>query len=94
MVSKKNTRSTKNRYFKELKPWYKSDSPYDNTLVFESRFESGNLKQVIQTGEFEYELVMKPDYNTRNFTQWFYFKVSNTRRYQEYIFHIINFVKD
>ena len=37
---------------------------------------------------------MKPDYNTRNFTQWFYFKVANTRQYQEYVFHIINFVKD
>ena len=94
MVSKKTGRPPKNRYFKELKPWYKAERPYDSTLVFESRFESGNLKQAIQTGEFEYELVMKPDHNTRNFTQWFYFKVGNTRQYQEYVFHIINFVKD
>lgn len=95
MASKKHgARPTKNRYFKELKPWYKAEAAYDSTLVFESRFESGNLKQAIQVGEFEYELVMKPDYNTRNFTQWFYFKVGNTRQYQEYVFHIINFVKD
>ena len=41
----------------------------------------------------EYELILKPDYGTKNFTQWFYFKISNTRRYREYTFHIINFVK-
>lgn len=36
---------------------------------------------------------MKPDYTTKNFTQWFYFKISNTKRCREYVFHIINFVK-
>lgn len=49
--------STKNRYFKELKPWYvpyncsidKKDNlaNEDDVLIFESRFESGNLKKVI-----------------------------------------------
>ena len=99
--------SQKNRYFKELKPWY---VPYncnlqsnrnskenladeDDVLIFESRFESGNLKKAIQIDKSEYELVLKPDHNTKNYTQWFYFKISNTRRYREYIFHIINFVK-
>ena len=96
--------SSKNRYFKELKPWY---VPYncsvdkkennlaqeDDVLIFESRFESGNLKKAIQVDKSEYELVLKPDYNTKNFTQWFYFKISNTRKYREYVFHIINFVK-
>lgn len=62
-------------------------------LIFESRFESGNLKKAIQVDKNEYELILKPDYMTKNFTQWFYFKISNTRRYREYIFHIINFVK-
>lgn len=90
---------TKNRYFKELKPWYKpyqyttSKSEKDDVLLFESRFESGNLKEAIQLDNYEYELVLKPDYGTKNYTQWFYFKISNTRRYREYIFHIINFVK-
>ena len=42
MVSKKHgARPTKNRYFKELKPWYKAEAAYDSTLVFESRFERG-----------------------------------------------------
>jgi len=65
----------------------------DEVLIFESRFESGNLKKAIQVDKNEYELILKPDYMTKNFTQWFYFKISNTRRYREYIFHIINFVK-
>lgn len=65
----------------------------DDVLLFESRFESGNLKKAIQVDKNEYELVLKPDYGTKNFTQWFYFKMSNTRRYREYTFHIINFVK-
>ena len=93
--------SVKNRYFKELKPWYvpynvgieKDLANEDDVLIFESRFESGNLKKAIQVDKSEYELVLKPDYNTKNFTQWFYFKISNTRKYREYTFHIINFVK-
>lgn len=46
---------TKNRYFKSLKPWYipysantnNSKSHDDDVLIFESRFESGNLKKAI-----------------------------------------------
>jgi hypothetical protein len=62
-------------------------------LFFESRFESGNLKRVIQIDRNEYELILKPDHGTKGNTQWFYFKMSNTRRYREYVFHIINFLK-
>ena len=37
---------------------------------------------------------MKSDHgNQSNYTQWFYFKVSNMRKDQEYVFHIVNFVK-
>ena len=93
--------SVKNRYWKTLKPWYlpykastNNSKPIDDdVLIFESRFESGNLKKAIQVDRSEYELVLKPDYNTKNFTQWFYFQISNTRKYREYTFHIINFVK-
>ena len=62
-------------------------------LGFESRFESGNLKRVIQIDRNEYELILKPDHGTRGNTQWFYFRMSNTKRYREYIFHIVNFLK-
>ena len=85
----------KNRYFKNLNPWYKpyasvsngskeklptnsssatkptsheSEPIVDDVLLFESRFESGNLKKAIQVDKNEYELVLKPDYGTKNFT--------------------------
>ena len=40
----------------------------DDVLIFESRFESGNLKKAIQIEKNEYELVLKPDHNTKNYT--------------------------
>ena len=66
----------------------------DTTLVFESRFESGNLKRAVKVGEFEYDLTLKNDYGTSGFTQWYYFKVSNTRRGETYKFNIVNLMKN
>lgn len=43
--------------------------------------------------KYEYELTLKTDYATNNSTQWFYFRVTNTKRFRQYQFHIINFVK-
>lgn len=37
-----------NRYYEKLKPFYKVKDVSDSTLIFESRFESGNLKRVIK----------------------------------------------
>jgi hypothetical protein len=51
-----------------LAPYYQPNFKNDHTLVFESRFESGNLRRAIQVYEFEYDLILKPDYNTRGFT--------------------------
>ena len=36
----------------------------DTTLIFESRFETGNLRKALKVGEFEYELFLKNDYGT------------------------------
>jgi hypothetical protein len=38
--------------------------PIDKTLIFESRFESGNLRKVMKVGPYEYEMYCKNDYNT------------------------------
>lgn len=64
----------------EVQPWYQPATEDDRTLVFESRFESGNLRRAVQVYEYEYDLILKPDVNTRGHTQWFYFSVANTRR--------------
>ena len=52
----------------EFPQFYTPQTPDDYTLVFESRFESGNLRRAIQVYEFEYDLILKPDYNTRGYT--------------------------
>lgn len=36
---------------------------------------------------------MKYDYGTTNYTQWFYFRVANTRKDVTYRFKIINLIK-
>jgi len=45
------------------------------------------------SGEFEYDLFLKNDYGTGGYTQWYYFKVSNTRKNQVYRFNIVNMMK-
>ena len=77
----------------EFLPFYSPTSKDDYTLIFESRFESGNLRRAIQVYEFEYDLILKPDYNTRGYTQWYYFRIGNTRAGKTYRFNIINMMK-
>ena len=49
----------------KFEQFYTPQSKTDYTLCFESRFESGNLRRAIQVYEFEYDLILKPDYNTK-----------------------------
>ena len=63
-----------NRYYEDLNPFYKKKGK-DETLIFESRFESGNLNKAIKVGDYEYELYLKNDYGTTGYTQWYYFRV-------------------
>ncbi|XP_053310385.1 cytosolic carboxypeptidase 3-like [Spea bombifrons] len=64
-----------------------------NTLAFEARFESGNLQKVVQTGEYDYQITLRTDLYTERHTQWFYFRVTNTRANVPYRFTIVNFRK-
>ena len=41
----------------------------------------------------EYDLIVKPDINTRGHTQWFYFSVSNTKKGVPIKFNLINMYK-
>ncbi|XP_033640292.1 uncharacterized protein LOC117300677 isoform X4 [Asterias rubens] len=63
------------------------------SLVFESRFESGNLRQARRVGQFEYELILKTDMYTPRHTQWFYFRVQRMLPGVTYKFSIINLLK-
>ncbi|XP_008144939.2 cytosolic carboxypeptidase 2 isoform X1 [Eptesicus fuscus] len=67
--------------------------PEDNTLLFESRFESGNLQKAVKVDTYEYELTLRTDLYTNKHTQWFYFRVQNTRKDATYRFTIVNLLK-
>jgi hypothetical protein len=71
----------------------KSNSQSEH-LLFESRFESGNLRRATRIAENHYELIISPDINQRNaHYQWFYFQVSNNKSNIPYTFEIINCLK-
>ena len=76
-----------------LRSFYSPVSKDDTVLVFESRFESGNLFSAHQIGPFEYDLKLNNDTATNGHTQWFYFSVSNTRKGVKYTFNINNMLK-
>ena len=62
-----------------------------NSLIFDSKFEGGNLDQVVMTGPYEYDLYMRPDTNTGTHMHWFYFSVTGFSSAQTIKFNIINF---
>jgi hypothetical protein len=62
----------------------------DSTLIFESRFESGNLLYASRVKDDEYHLLLQYDTNTIGYTKWFYFRVSNTRKNMKVKLNIIN----
>ena len=83
----------KDKIYSELNPFYKPLGEYDTTLVFESRFESGNLKRAMLVDDNEYDLLMQSDHNSPGYSQWYYFKISNTRANTRYTFNLSNFYK-
>ena len=44
-------------------------------LIFDSRFENGNLRKVAKVNNIEYNLWLENDLNTKGHNQWYYFKV-------------------
>lgn len=49
-------------------PYYTPNDENDKTLVFESRFESGNLAMAFKLNDNEYNLVLSNDINTKGHT--------------------------
>ncbi|XP_015755309.1 PREDICTED: cytosolic carboxypeptidase 2-like [Acropora digitifera] len=75
------------------KPFYHLTSPDDCTLLFESRFECGNLLRAVKVDNNEYQLWLRNDLYTNKHTQWYYFRVQNTRPSIRYKFTIMNLLK-
>ncbi|RMC19131.1 hypothetical protein DUI87_03735 [Hirundo rustica rustica] len=61
-----------------------------DVLKFNSKFESGNLRKVIQIRKNEYDLILNSDVNSNHHHQWFYFEVSGMKTGIGYRFNIIN----
>ena len=80
--------------YNELKPYYTLKNKNDNTLIFESRFESGNLLAAFRTeDENSYQLYLQNDTNTTGYIQWFFFRVTNTKKGRKVNFNIINMLR-
>jgi hypothetical protein len=51
------------------------------------------MKDLLSSGEYEYELYLRYDLYTKRNTQWFYFRLQNIRANKRYRFTIVNFFK-
>ncbi|KAL3092895.1 hypothetical protein niasHT_020278 [Heterodera trifolii] len=72
----------------------KIGTPVGAHLLFESRFESGNLRKATQVSPNGYELVLAPDINQCGaHFQWFFFQVSDMRSGIPYTFEVVNCAK-
>ena len=52
-----------NRYYSKLFPFYTLETKDDTTLLFESRFESCNLRYAQKIDDYEYKLYLRCNYN-------------------------------
>ncbi|CAG9819492.1 unnamed protein product [Phaedon cochleariae] len=68
--------------------------PEEDTLKFESRFESGNLARAIMITPNFYELHLRSDLYTNRHMQWFYFQITNVKKGCLYRFSITNCSKE
>ena len=73
--------------------YYAPKTKDDRTLVFESRFESGNLQLAHKVADNEYDLVLQNDINSKGHTQWFYFRVTNGKKGLKAKFNMLNMIK-
>ena len=64
------------------KTWKLKIPNAQNIIHFNSDFESGNLHRAIRVSDYEYNLYLEYDKNSRNFTQWYYFACRNIRKGQ------------
>ncbi|CAG9328181.1 unnamed protein product [Blepharisma stoltei] len=78
---------------KFLSSEYTLVAPTKNVLIFDSKFESGNLGKAIKLSENEYNLYLDFDFNTSGHTQWFYFSVKTYMPRHKVTLNIVNLLK-
>ena len=75
----------------------------NETIIFESKFESGNLQLAYLTEQSKdeenidqidkYQLFLHNDTNTTGYTQWFFFRVKNMKKGKTVNFSIMNMLR-
>jgi len=69
----------------------------NNHILFDSDFENGNLDLVFEyKPQYEYDLYLRVDSNTRGHSQWYFYSVvlkSNTQQNQKIKMNIMNMTK-
>lgn len=88
---KKQTNNKKKSFLDSL---YQIQGHKDKTLLFESRFENGNLLAAYNLDENMYQLLLQKDTNTKGYNQWFFFRVSNTFKSNKVNIAIINLMRN
>ena len=63
-------------------------------LIFDSKFESGNLDRVVKCGPNEYDLYTRIDTNSYGHNQWYYLSITNINNPRSVRFNILNFKKE
>lgn len=86
--------------FPQIRPKTNAQAVKNNNgaVIFDSHFESGNLLYVYKNEDERnfidtYDLILQNDINTKGHNQWFYFKITNTKKNQKIKLNIINLVK-
>ncbi|CAD8189790.1 unnamed protein product [Paramecium pentaurelia] len=89
----KNTKNYKIKSNKYQQLFVGMNPNIDYQIKFNSQFESGNLDLAIQKSEFEYDLFMRVDTNTKGHTLWYYFEITGLKNLEQIKFNICNFRK-
>lgn len=65
----------------------------EDCLIFDSKFEGGNLDRVEMQSSDEYDLYMRVDTNTTGHMHWFYFSVTGIQHKRTVKFNVVNFTR-
>ena len=94
-LDKKNENTHYNFNFKKLTFIPEPKKEKEAKIIFDSKFESGNLRMAIKLNseiENEYDLIIRKDYNYEKNYSWFFFSIESDRE-TDIKLNLLNFTK-
>ena len=94
-LDKKNENTRYNFNFKKLTFIPEPKKEKEAKIIFDSKFESGNLRMAIKLNseiENEYDLIIRKDYNYEKNYSWFFFSIESDRE-TDIKLNLLNFTK-